>query len=61
MNARELIRILKDNGYRLDRQHGSHQIYENDAGNAVTVPVHGAKDLKIGTLKSILKQAGIKG
>ena len=38
---------------------GSHHILFNGE-RKVTVPVHGATDVKIGTLKSIEKQAGVK-
>ena len=37
---------------------GSHHILTNGT-RRVTVPVHGAQDLKITTLKSIEKQAGV--
>ncbi|MDR0779606.1 MAG: type II toxin-antitoxin system HicA family toxin [Pseudomonadales bacterium] len=38
---------------------GSHHILSNGQ-RKVTVPVHGASDVKIGTLKSIETQAGVK-
>ena len=41
------------------RVSGSHHILSNGQ-RKVTVPVHGATDVKIGTLKSIEKQAGVK-
>ena len=54
---RELVKILKKKGFNLVRQKGSHRLYRK--GNLrVTLPYHN-KDMRIGTLKSILKQAEI--
>ena len=55
MKSNELIKLLYKNGWVLDRIKGSHHIYKKD-NNTISVPVHGNKDLKIGTLKSILKK-----
>ena len=41
------------------RVNGSHYVLSNGQ-RKVTVPVHGASDVKIGTLKSIERQAGVK-
>lgn len=35
----DIINLLKSNNYKLMRQHGSHQIWLNDKGNHVSVPV----------------------
>ena len=59
MSGKELVRLLIDHGWRLDRIHGSHHIMiKND--QTITVPVHGNSDLKPGLLNAILKQAGLK-
>jgi predicted RNA binding protein YcfA (HicA-like mRNA interferase family) len=58
MNARQLIDILKDNGWKLDRIEASHHIFIKEGCRPVPVPMHGARD--IGNLaKKILKEAGI--
>ena len=59
MNGRQIIKALEGNGFRVVRVSGSHHILSNGQ-HKVTVPVHGASDVKIGTLKSIEKQAGVK-
>ena len=42
------------------RSGGSHRKWMNPLNNRGTIiPDHGAKDLKIGTVKSIVKQLGI--
>lgn len=60
MNSRELLKILKKDGWYIDDITGSHhQLKHPTKLGKVTVP-HPRKDLPIGTVKSILKQAGLK-
>ena len=59
LNPKEMMKILKKRGFVLDRIHGSHHYFWHPVTNRRTaVPLHN-KDLPIGTLLSILKQAGI--
>lgn len=59
-SPREVIKILKENGWKLDRINGDHYLFEKEnIRNTVAVPIS-KKDIKIGTLKSIEKQSGIK-
>ena len=61
MTANELIRLLEDHGWYFVRQKGSHKTFKHDQNSQViTVPDHGKKDLKKGTLNDILKTAGLK-
>ena len=56
----KVINIIKSRGFILDRVKGSHHIfYHPDTKRRVIVPVH-RKDLPVGTLIEILKQAGIE-
>jgi len=61
INAARLIKILKENGFVLSRQRGSHQIWRNPkTGIIVPVPLHGkSKPIFIGTLLAIIKQSKI--
>lgn len=59
MNGKHVIKLLKANGFVELRVSGSHHIMGNGT-RKITVPVHGTADLKIGTLKSIEKQSGVK-
>jgi predicted RNA binding protein YcfA (HicA-like mRNA interferase family) len=59
MNGKEVIKRLQRHGFRVERISGSHHLLTNGE-RKVTVPVHGASDIKIGTLKSIEKQSGVK-
>ena len=59
VTPRELVKILVRRGYVLDRTKGSHQIYLHPINEKrIIVPMH-CKDLPIGTLLEIIKQAGI--
>ncbi|MFO7656887.1 MAG: type II toxin-antitoxin system HicA family toxin [Bacteroidales bacterium] len=59
LTPKDIVRILKQKGFILDRSRGSHQIWLHPVSRKrAVVPVH-KKDLPAGTLYSILKQAGI--
>jgi predicted RNA binding protein YcfA (HicA-like mRNA interferase family) len=60
VSGRRFCRILEVYGWQLQRVHGSHHIYAKpDNPTLLTVPVHGNKDLKKGTLYRLLKDAGL--
>lgn len=61
MTAKEIIKILKSDGWIQKAQKGSHlQMIHPIKSGKVTIPVHSNKDLDINTYNSILKQAGLK-
>jgi predicted RNA binding protein YcfA (HicA-like mRNA interferase family) len=61
MKVRDLLRLLADDGWYLDRTRGSHQQFKHPTKpGLVTVAGHPGDDLAPGTLNSILKQAGLK-
>ncbi|MBI2139628.1 type II toxin-antitoxin system HicA family toxin [Candidatus Woesearchaeota archaeon] len=58
ISGKEAIRALSKSGFYLKRQKGSHIILRKDMPFAqVTVPNHDTLDR--GTLRSIIKQAGL--
>ena len=60
MRSREMIKLLKKNGFVEVSQRGSHLKMQNVLTNkTVVVPVH-SRELKYGMQEAILKQAGIK-
>ena len=59
MSGKDVIRTLQKKGWRVLRQKGSH-VRLTDGQLYTTVPVHGNKDLPVGTLKAIEKQTGVK-
>lgn len=60
MTPKELIKVLRRNGFIFTRQRGSHAIFKNEfSKRKVVVPMH-KKDIPKGTLRAILKDAGIQ-
>jgi predicted RNA binding protein YcfA (HicA-like mRNA interferase family) len=61
VDGRRVLRALQRAGFVIDRVVGSHHllVHKDDRRLLVTVPVHGARDLKPGTLRSIIRQAGM--
>jgi predicted RNA binding protein YcfA (HicA-like mRNA interferase family) len=60
-NGRQVLRALLKAGFVVERIVGSHHVlvHPNNARRTVTVPVHAGRDLKRGTLRSIIRQAGL--
>ena len=60
MKPKELIKLLKKNGFKEIDSTGSHRkLYNPETNKTVMVPYHN-KDMKIGTEQGILKQVGLK-
>ena len=58
LKPKQVIRALEQAGFLFIRQKGSHQIYIKDR-IVITIPYHN-KELKKGTLRHIIKQAGFE-
>lgn len=60
VRGRDLVRALERAGFVVHRQRGSHVIlHRPGTASAAVVPLHGSKDIPPGTLRSILRQAGL--
>jgi predicted RNA binding protein YcfA (HicA-like mRNA interferase family) len=60
MKVKELLKLLKQDGWEEKDQKGSHlQLIHTTKTGKVTVPIHSG-DIPKGTLHAILKQAGLK-
>jgi predicted RNA binding protein YcfA (HicA-like mRNA interferase family) len=59
ISAEECIRALGAFGYTVTRQKGSHVRLMSVGRMPVTVPMHKGKELKRGTLRSILRDADV--
>ena len=60
ITAKEMVKVLKKNGFVEVSQKGSHLKLRNDkTGKTVIVPMHG-KDIPNGTEQAIRKQAGLE-
>lgn len=56
----EVCRILSDHGFVEVRRRGSHVVMQKVEGEgSVTVPVPDHKELRTGTLMSIIRQSGV--
>ena len=57
IKGKEAIARLKKLGFCVARIKGSHHIMENtETGRICVVPVHGARDIPVPVIKSVLKQ-----
>jgi predicted RNA binding protein YcfA (HicA-like mRNA interferase family) len=61
MKVREVLRLLADDGWVQVTQRGSHRQFRHATKpGRVTVPGKMSDDIPTGTLKSILRQAGLE-
>lgn len=61
MKINECIRLLKASDCYILRNGNRHDLWKsNKTGAVFAVPRHGAKEIPEGTLKGILKAAGLK-
>ena len=61
LNARQLEKELNIRGWTFDRMRdGSHMQFKKvGVPNLITIPVHGARPIRPGLLRRILRDAGI--
>jgi len=61
VSGKRVIQALTKTGFVVNRIVGSHHVlvYPGDPTRTVTVPVHAGRDLKPGTLRSIIRQTGL--
>jgi predicted RNA binding protein YcfA (HicA-like mRNA interferase family) len=60
ISGKRMCRILEARGWTLARINGSHHIYRQaGSGRRTVVPVHGNLDLKPGTQRGIMRDAGL--
>jgi predicted RNA binding protein YcfA (HicA-like mRNA interferase family) len=58
ISGKRLCKIVEQRGWILQRTTGSHHIYENpEIDQILSIPVHRNQDLKIGTLRALMKIA----
>lgn len=62
MKVRDAIRRIEQDGWRFERQRGSHRIFRHPVKpGTVTIAGRPGEDIPAGTLGNILRQAGLKG
>jgi predicted RNA binding protein YcfA (HicA-like mRNA interferase family) len=58
LSGKEVCQILSNNGFQNVRQRGSHIIMQKKtAASTITIPVPNHKEIKFGTLRSIIRQS----
>jgi len=61
MTFREIRRVIRDDGWYIVRQQGSHEQYRHpEKRTRITIAGHDSKDVPKGTLSQILRQAQIR-
>jgi len=60
MTGKEMVKLLKQNGFEEVSQKGGHLKMENPITKAVTIVPQHSKELGKGLEQAILKQAGLK-
>jgi predicted RNA binding protein YcfA (HicA-like mRNA interferase family) len=59
MTGKDVVKLLREHGWTVDRISGSHHILKRD-GKTLSVPVHANRDLPKGLLVALLKEAGLR-
>ena len=59
LSGAQLGRALEKAGFSKVRQKGSHATYKHPDGHRVTISIHPSKTIPEGSLKGILKDAGL--
>lgn len=60
ISGKRMCRVLEQHGWTPARINGAHHIYRHPAtGRRAIVPVHGNQDLKPGTQRAIMRDAGL--
>lgn len=60
VNSKELIKLLEQDGWKLKGAKGSHHVYTHSTKPGHISVSHPKKDLGVGLVSKLLKQAGIK-
>jgi predicted RNA binding protein YcfA (HicA-like mRNA interferase family) len=55
LEGKEIIALLKDHGFVVDRQRGSHCYLKHEDGRATVVPVHAGETIGPGLFAKILR------
>ena len=55
----EVVKALEKHGFELVRIKGSHHMMKSSEGRFTVVPVHPGRDIPPGTLRRIIRDAGL--
>jgi len=57
--ARDLQKVARQLGFSKSRQTGSHERWNHPDGRAVTIPIHGGREIGPPLIFKILRQIGV--
>ena len=63
MKIRDLVKLVEQDGWKLERTKGSHRQYrhpDKPGSGTLTIAGHSSKEVPKGLLNAMLKQAGLK-
>lgn len=60
MDSKTVIKLIEEDGWYEVRQEGSHKHFKHPTRPGLTTVPHPYKDIRMGTLKSIERQSGVK-
>jgi len=60
VRSKDLIRLVEEDGWQLRRVRGSHHQFKHPAKSGLVTIPHPKKDMPQGTVRNILRQAGIE-
>ena len=60
MTSKDLMRVLKKDGWYLDRVKGSHHQFKHPVKTGIVTLPHPKQDLPLKTINSVLTQAGLE-
>lgn len=59
MSSKDLMKLLKKDGWYLDRVKGSHHHFKHPTKKGIVTVPHPRKDLPLKTVESVFRQAGL--
>jgi predicted RNA binding protein YcfA (HicA-like mRNA interferase family) len=59
-SGEKVIRAFQNQGWHIARQKGSHVILQKEDADAIlSIPIHSGKNVKRGTLRGLIRDAGL--
>lgn len=60
MRFREVEKLMKENGYSIQSQNGSHVKFVKNGVPAIVIPNHNGKDINTYLLRRVFRKGGVK-
>jgi predicted RNA binding protein YcfA (HicA-like mRNA interferase family) len=59
-SGKQIVKALRKLGFTVVRIHGSHHMMKREGSPLIPVPVHGNEPIAEGTLRNIIRKAGLR-